>query len=453
MEDCAVCCSAFNKTTRKAVWCFKCQYKACTSCWKRYILDSVNDAQCMNCHTQWTPEFMDETFSKYWRTRDYRERRMQVLMDRERALMPATIPAVEEEKRKRQLQNELVDVRRRMQELEIEESRILRELSRPSNKNTEKPEAAKILCKCPAADCKGFVLCSPEKHACAVCDTEVCKECFAMLSCNDDEEDGTEHVCRDEDLATAKLLKKECKPCPGCAVLIHRWTGCPMMFCTHCNTAFDWNTLERIKHGRIHNPHYTEYLARRGQHQIQGNGTAAGGAAVGVANCNALPTPYDLSMHLTKGVRNTQTGEFYPYYTLIEHEAILNQQRVISHIEEIEMPAFNPHTRISPSNEDLRVQLILKDIPEEEFAKRVLEREEKREKMRATYEILDMYVRAGTDLIRRIMGTPAKNKEEIMRISKEVTELNDYVMDCFAKQTKRFGSLRKPKLARLFGLE
>lgn len=451
-SDCQVCCNTFNKVTRKPVSCFKCSYKACAACWKTYILGSINDAQCMNCHEMWSPEFMDDTFSKYWRTKDYKERRMQVLLDRERSQFPATIGAVEEEKQRRIIEKQLEELQRRIVELRNEETRLHQSLGRVprggnNNTSTNQP---KILCKCPAATCNGFVLSA--SGTCAACDTHVCKDCFAIIPVPIKETEGEagpskslptdesrSHVCNPNDLATANLIKKECKPCPGCAVPIHRWTGCTMMWCTNCKTAFDWRTLEKITHGNVHNPHYIEYLAR---HRTQ----AAAAPAAGVAQtCNVVPNFYDLNSHLNRGVRNPQTRQVDPYMTTRQREMIMQQYRVIIHMRDVEMYRYAPD-QLPADNSDLRVQLMMNDITEDLFKKMIIEREQKREKMRATYEILQMYTRVGLDLIIRIMQTPSKEKDTIMGISREIRTLNHYMIECFEKQTKRFGSLRKPSM-------
>jgi hypothetical protein len=77
-----------------------------------------------------------------------------------------------------------------------------------------------------------------------------------------------QHECKEEDIATMLLLRKDSKQCPNCHVFIHRYEGCPQMFCTHCHTGFNWNTGEILK--KLHNPHLTEWMMSNrpsGQHQ------------------------------------------------------------------------------------------------------------------------------------------------------------------------------------------
>lgn len=50
------------------------------------------------------------------------------------------------------------------------------------------------------------------------------------------------HVCKKEDIETAKLLKENTKPCPSCNMGVYKIEGCSQMFCTSCKTAFGWTT-------------------------------------------------------------------------------------------------------------------------------------------------------------------------------------------------------------------
>ena len=53
-----------------------------------------------------------------------------------------------------------------------------------------------------------------------------------------------EHKCNEDDINTAKLLKKDTKYCPKCNFGITKISGCDVMFCTQCNTSFNWKTME-----------------------------------------------------------------------------------------------------------------------------------------------------------------------------------------------------------------
>ena len=100
---------------------------------------------------------------------------------------------------------------------------------------------------CPATDCRGFL---DDNYVCGACKSEFCRHC--------NEEKHT-IACDPDKKKSIQFLKKDSRPCPGCATVIHKIDGCDQMWCPDCQTAFSW------KHGTIethtvHNPHYYQYL-------------------------------------------------------------------------------------------------------------------------------------------------------------------------------------------------
>lgn len=60
--------------------------------------------------------------------------------------------------------------------------------------------------------------------------------------------------------------------------------NCSQMFCVNCNTAFDWRT-GNIVTGRIHNPHYYEYMSSRGNLDRE----------IGDVQCGGLPPAHTIA--------------------------------------------------------------------------------------------------------------------------------------------------------------
>lgn len=94
-KECGICCEDFNKSLNKVIVCNHCDYKACRSCCKRYILGSFNEPKCMNCKKDWTKAFLVDNFTKSWVFKEYKNHRENVLWDRQKALLPATQTYVE----------------------------------------------------------------------------------------------------------------------------------------------------------------------------------------------------------------------------------------------------------------------------------------------------------------------------------------------------------------------
>ena len=134
------------------------------------------------------------------------------------------------------------------------------------NKSKETEQKTTSFIKpCPVNDCKGFL---STKHKCALCDTHCCSECFEIIGKVSPDKSYAElkdeHKCDPNNVESAKALKKECKPCPKCGVPVYKISGCEQIWCVCCHTAFNFST-GKIDTGRIHNPHYNEYLQRNKQ--------------------------------------------------------------------------------------------------------------------------------------------------------------------------------------------
>jgi hypothetical protein len=113
--------------------------------------------------------------------------------------------------------------------------------------------------KCPAPECRGFL---NTQYVCGLCERGTCAHCLTLYS--ETQPDGRKHECKPEDVETVKEIKKSCRNCPSCGMSIFRIEGCNQMFCTSCNTAFDWATGRELVTNQIHNPHYSEYLKKMG---------------------------------------------------------------------------------------------------------------------------------------------------------------------------------------------
>nr|QBK86028.1 MAG: E3 ubiquitin-protein ligase [Marseillevirus LCMAC101] len=104
---------------------------------------------------------------------------------------------------------------------------------------------------CPQNNCPGLIT---GAMRCENCDTEICGTCKAIKF--------PSHRCKKADILTTQLIEGDSKPCPKCKVMVFKSEGCNDMFCTHCQTSFNWHTL-MINRGFIpHNPYLAEMRAR-----------------------------------------------------------------------------------------------------------------------------------------------------------------------------------------------
>lgn len=117
--------------------------------------------------------------------------------------------------------------------------------------------------RCGTEKCPGYLI--DYKHdksvhvgECKVCSKYQCLTCTIQLP----KTSVDTHECDQDLVKTVRLIARQAKPCPNCKAMISRIAGCNQMFCTGCHTAFDWESNQVIS-GRIHNPHYFDYMANR----------------------------------------------------------------------------------------------------------------------------------------------------------------------------------------------
>ena len=249
--DCGVCCEPFNKSNRFKITCGFCQHTACRTCVQTFLTSKVIDPICMNCASSWDMEFLDQNCTRQFVCRDFRNHRRSLLMQREQCHMPSAQTWIAHDNERRDLSNKIKELERQTWELENERYDLMYMLN--SNNFSSSQVKKKFTRKCPHTGCKGFL---SQQWKCDVCENWTCPDCNEVKG----PVRNSDHTCDPDDVATTRLIAKDCKPCPNCGIMISKIVGCNQMWCTECNTAFDWKSL-RIITGNIHNPHFFE--ARR----------------------------------------------------------------------------------------------------------------------------------------------------------------------------------------------
>ena len=392
MSICDVCCEKFNLSTRKKVDCSYCPFNFCRSCCSEYLLNVPNDPQCMNCKKPWSREFLATSFTQVWMNTDYKAKREELLYDRERSLMPATQPYVEKEAQKRNEEKTIKKYEKEREELNAEYHKVrnMKELSvsdrykiledidinlnylatkakwcthriglLTGSETVE--EKRRFVRACPANECRGFLSTS---WKCGLCEVWVCPECHEMKGHDRD----IEHTCKPENLETARLLEKDSKPCPSCGSVIFKINGCDQMFCTQCNTAFSWNT-GRIEKGRVHNPHYFEYLRQRGGELNR---------EIGDIPCGGVPDPRSYMHRVRKGYLPEKEPNI---------QNVMDAIQGAIHIENVTLYRYRVNQ--VDDNRDLRIKFMLNDFDEVEFKRLLQVREHGIERKGAIASVLN----------------------------------------------------------------
>jgi len=410
--ECQVCAEKFTKQTRKRIECPYCQYVCCAACAQRYIIDTPDAANCMNCQRAWTRKMLTDMFTNAFVNREYRKARENILFELERAMFPDTMPHVEHEIRKSQntqqinanlvrmselrpanytFHNGTMDERRAAIPARLEIYRLELEnqlLSDDSLVPVKKEPAREFVKPCSWNECNGFL---STAWKCRVCSKYTCKDCHEPVV--------EPHVCNPDTLKSVEQLKADSKPCPKCSSLIFKIDGCDQMFCTSCHTAFSWRT-GRIELGRIHNPHYYEYQRRNGQLNRE----------IGDVQCGGMPlmhrVPADFDLH-----------RFH---------------RSIMEFQQYKMPSYQVgEVNIFNANLKSRVDFLMKRSSEEAFKADLYRKDKDISKKRELGMVSTTFLQIMSDLFNRYVSG---NKG--MEFFPELTGAIDYCNSLFADISK-----------------
>lgn len=428
MASCGICCEGFNRSARKPVECGRCELSACVSCTKTFLLDSV-DAKCMGCKVVWEREFLDAKLPKTFLNGELKKHRADVLLEREKSLMPETIPYVEQRREGERLNKEasvlyasFKTLQTRMRGLTgkdpeyrtvkaateaahvayTEKTWEVYRVNHPDAQPEEKKERREFVRGCPAEGCRGFL---SSQWKCGICDVWACKDCHEIIGADKD----APHTCDPGNVETAKLLAKDSKPCPKCAAMIFKVVGCDQMYCTQCHTPFSWKTGE-VETGRIHNPHYFEY-----QRRVNGGRMVR---EIGDEVCGGMP-----NVHAIVGK---------PLYR-VDNEKILQVFHTHAHLLAVEVPRMNGVA----DNRDLRIAYLLNEIDEDSLKTKVIKRDKLNAKKAEQRLVFQMSVDTITEIVRR-MARLAKTEEEVKAHLAELDALRDYTQECLDKIASRY---------------
>ena len=398
-RECPICITTVSKSNW--VSCPYCEFSTCKKCQCKYVLDNDKDSHCMSCSRAWDRDVQFEIYNKTFVNKELKNHRENILMDRERSLLPATQPAVEQEMRRLKavktmdnLREEYRIARQRLNDIRHEMWRTQRIIYR--GEETMPDSNKTFLHKCPNEGCRGFL---STAWKCGICKMYTCPECNEVKGDNRD----APHECSPENVETMRMIRKECKNCPGCGTSIFRVHGCDQMWCTKCHTPFSWRTGLLITNGAIHNPHFYAYQQQNGAaNEIHAN------------NQCGMVTNHRLMTELSKHRSVAQIAR-----------VLMTIHRIVIHTEQVELPRY-PMNHNERQNTDLRVRYMMNKITDEAWKKELQKREKSQMKKRDFGMLLRMFVDASTDIFRRLVETH-ENERDLPAIYTELNELRKYV--------------------------
>ena len=379
--QCSVCVDATSQS--KLVVCPFCHFSCCRACFTRVLLGGSDDAHCMSCRRRFDREVLLALTSSHFVNSQYKQFRERVLFERERAMVPATMPYVELEKDVRAARNRIEQLTRERYELRLRLRQIGEETvaqqriawrTEPVDVDAGSGAAKRAFTqRCTREGCLGWLNSS---YRCGACSHFACPKCLAP--CGQTRESVVDgHVCREEDVESVRAIRDDSTPCPSCGIRVSKVSGCSQMWCVHCHCTFDYRTGGRVN-GTIHNPHWFLYQQQQQQQQQQAAARDPAdipcGAMVSVAELRAV------------GAMTT---------------TFLESIRMVGHVQHVEIPTLNPRGDIV--NRHWRVKYILGEIEEADF-KVKLQRQDKTDcKNRESVQVLEMICNTVTDELRQVV--------------------------------------------------
>ena len=450
---CCVCFDVFNQTIRAPTTCPHCQIQICRTCFQTYLLNDMSDIpHCVNvdCDRGWERNFLDNEMTSSFRLKTYKEHREKVLADREKSRLPATqedAAAIRMAKvAKPDAEAELLVAReefRRANKILDDAYRKIANIDRViesyghvrmpdpadsviTNTITPKKTVVAFIKPCPADGCKGFL---STAWKCGLCDMYTCPDCHDFKGAIRDDPN---HHCSPEKVATATLLNREARACPKCGVSICKIEGCDQMWCTQCNTGFNWRT-GKVADGPVHNPHYFEWLRSQGRDPATETNVQNGA-------CN-----FQQDRAISLAIYGNNLGETNLY---TRKNIVMTDEMVTKlYLGEAWRLAreFDDNARVERQDSEeklriLRVRYMLDEITEEDW-KTTLQRSEKDTRFRvAKAQVAQVYSAGVIEIIRQVLN-PEHNKTAIQ---KQIQDLVTYCNGCYENTSKQFG--RKIKL-------
>lgn len=371
----------------------------------------------MKCKTRWRASDVIELLGKTFYDA-YRRRRKEILFDREKTKIPLSMSVISIENNIKDTMNKVDTVRRQIMELLEEESMLMESIGTARAQRDEylsgtvatASSSDQFTLRCANDKCEAYV--RDNDGMCLICATVTCTRCGCAVP------DGHSHSCKPTDVASVTNIRDTCRHCPVCRTYIMKISGCAQMWCTMCQTAFDWETGKTIV-GPIHNPHYHDAVKR--------------------GLVRAHPDHYQpinqiqaIYQSLVKDLHGTAPAEHLTEYLRIA--------AVIENIVE------NIETRLSDERTDcelveLQLRWIRRQITDTEYKKRLLVIEQRREKYTVYASTVDIFLKEVNEVFVTLFATsPLLDDASLVCVLNKLISGSNYCAD----------ALRTEFTARLF---
>jgi len=385
----------------------------------------------MFCKTQWERDFMNEVLTKKFVNTSLKNHVENVFLDQQISLLPETQQAARNEKKVREISEELQKANVVLNQLkkalldqqDIIKSYNLQILMLKTGQNEPEHIKTNFTHKCKKDDCKGFL---NNRYTCELCDTKFCSKCLEVKEEN--------HECDEELLATVQAIRREAKPCPSCGEMISKIDGCDQMWCVKCHVQFSWRTGEQIE-GYNHNPEYFRWLRETGQ------------------TITRNPAEYGRQRHVFCGhefedraliriIRNFSPTDDNILTTC------LGIYRYYRHNEVVIAHAWHQTTADSQLKK-LRISFLLNDIDKKTWKENIQKIYKNLNKQKAYHNIRNLISNGLQSIIERMFVY--QNENNILRkytdLMKEAENFRNYVNASFIRISNTYGSTSCPGIS------
>ena len=402
-SQCPICCENFNASTRATITCAnaECNFDACKSCVRTYLLNTAEDPHCMKCRHGWGQQFLVEKLNRSFMTKDYKEHRQKLLLEREISKMPETMDAADRHKRSQEHLEKADDISSQIKLLKEHINTLKEEEWRHRNRShrilrgkDKTQEKRAFIMACPGEGCRGFL---STQYKCEICKIKTCPKCFEIMG---PEGAAEEHTCLKENIQSAELIRKETKPCPSCGTRISKINGCDQMWCVNCHQAFSWNTGE-IDNGTVHNPHFYQYerAANNGEAIRQAGDVLCGGlVGWGFFRNQVLQELSYLSGLCDSFTEKTMIFDI--------QKKVRSLHRFMTHITHVTIDSLRRKVRDLGNTEKTRIRYILKEISKEELSTEVYKIDTNRRKLTEMLHIYELINVVGIEMFTTFVNMP-----------------------------------------------
>ena len=438
-ELCGICADTYTTVLRRKIICKYCSKDACTKCIEQYLLSRPEDAHCIHCRVNYSDTVLKEICTKTYLQQTYFRHRQEILINRERANLPALQDAAKRHRKLRDhhivvlAMNEEIEKLRREKAALIESNsqrfvHIRERIKEGHPMATEQAELIGLLKQERALtgqinQKRGEILilrrsANAEYHQgdedevvdevgdekdekgekekkkfirrcmkancqgflstawkCGICEHYSCGKCFTVKGQHPD----TPHTCTADDLATADMIRADSKPCPSCGEFINKSSGCSQMYCVTCKTPWDWNTGKIVTKGVIHNPHYYEWLRRNGGEMARNPADVP---------CGGYPNGYELRA-INRVADRRIAQYFFEFHRLCMETQEQSERGFRSHLDQDGL-------------QHMHVRFLLGDFEEKEWGRRLAVAEKKRKRDTEVQEVFAAFRMVAVELLNRI---------------------------------------------------